>query len=79
MNCEVLEVLSDITISSTQKIMTLIIRDENNKVVVSQQKWWRLVDSDPWSPGKGFQVNGRMAVRMGKALQEAGSKIITIK
>ena len=79
MNCEVLQIVSDITLSSTQKMMTLIIRDENDKVVISQQKWWRHKETDKWKPGKGFQLDGRTSILVGKAMAEAGSKILTIK
>lgn len=75
----ILEVQGEIEISSTQKIMILIIRDEGGRIKVANQKWWRADDTQMWEPGKGFHLDGQTTLKQAEMLLRAGRKILHVK
>ncbi len=48
----------------------LIVRDEDGKIKVSAQAWWRDFDN-VLKPGKGYFVTGRRALQLAKAIGRA--------
>ncbi|AID50507.1 hypothetical protein [Bacillus phage CP-51] len=79
LKAEILEDCLSIPISSTQMLRVLLVRDEHLGIRVSAQKWWRETRDGEWVPGKGFMMTGRQALKMGKALQDVGKRIINVK
>lgn len=75
----IIEEIGTISISNTQQYRILLVKDEDMGTRISAQKWWRKGEDEDWNVGKGFFLSGREAVKMGKMLQEAGSKIMHVK
>lgn len=72
----ILEELSELAISDTQKYRVLKVRDhDTNAVLVSAQKWWRKDANAPWVAGKGFKLTPDMAVVLGQLMVDGGRKI----
>lgn len=72
--------LGEEIISNTQKYRVLLVRDDDTgKARISIQKWWRESADKEWVAGKGFKLNGRQSLNLGKMLQEAGKSILHVK
>lgn len=54
-NIQLIEIVADREISSTQSIKTLII-EKKGKRYIAFQKWWRESNNQPWREGKGFHI-----------------------
>lgn len=65
-----IEVVDDQLLSSTQSLKTLVI-ERNGERMISLQKWWREVDTEPWREGKGFYLNSQDAMKTIDALSRA--------
>lgn len=68
-----------IAYSNTQELRVLQVRDPDNGIKISCQKWWRTSVDEEWSAGKGFFLSGRDAHELGKLLQSAGESILHVK
>lgn len=76
---QILEVIGELEFSNTQRIRVLLIRDPEQGVCISCQKWWRPNASAEWIAGKGFTLDGRESLRLSDYLEKAGKHIIHIK
>jgi hypothetical protein len=76
---EILDTMGEIEFSNTQKIRVLLIRDPEQGVCISCQKWWRPNTSSDWIAGKGFTLDGRESLQLSDYLGKAGKRIIHLK
>lgn len=75
---DILREIEIVPVSNTQEIRVLLVRDKSLGVKISLQKWWRPdVDSD-WRIGKGFLMDGRQSLKIGRALTSVGGEIVNI-
>lgn len=67
------EILKEVGVIPTSPILqhrVLIVRDEDNKVKVSAQVWWK-DEEGIFNPGKGYFLTGRRALSIAKTLRRA--------
>lgn len=76
---DILREIGVLPISNTQEYRVLLVRDPELGIRVSLQKWWRKSKDETWNAGKGFFLDGRECIQIGRWLQEIGSEIIHVK